>query len=253
MMENKINAARRAIMNSSYLVCLQGHNTSTDCGCLDYRDPNVSFDIEEKYGYASEEIFNASFYNTRPEKFFKYYKKEVLDHTGKPGEGILALAELEKQGILKCIITREIYSLARRGGCRNVVELHGSVFHNQCSHCRKEYPVEFVKEAKGVPICPSCHRLIRPQVCLVGEQVDNALITQAAEEVEKADVLLLVGCTMTQKLATTHLKYFDGNKVILVNTEEHYSDSMADIVIHGSISEVLPEIIHGEREDSEKR
>ncbi len=250
-MENKLKAARKAIMNSSYLVCLQGHNTSTDCGCLDYRDPNISFDIEERYGYASEEMFNTSFYNTRPEKFFKYYK-EILEHTGTPGEGVLALAELEKQGILKCTITLEIFSLARRGGCKNVVELHGSVFHNQCSHCKKEYPLEYVKNAKGLPACEKCHKVIRPQVCLVGEQVDNALITRAAEEVEKADVLLLVGCTMAQKLATTHLKYFGGSKVVLINTEEHYSDTRADIVIYGTISEILPKIIHGESEDSEK-
>ena len=100
--------------------------------------------------------------------------------------------------------------------------------------------------------CEKCHKVIRPQVCLVGEQVDNALITRAAEEVEKADVLLLVGCTMAQKLATTHLKYFGGSKVVLINTEEHYSDTRADIVIYGTISEILPKIIHGESEDSEK-
>ena len=138
MMANKINLARQAIMDSSYLVCLQGHNTSMDCGCMDYRDSNVVYDIEEKYGYSSEEMFHASFYNTRPEQFFKYYKQEILEHTGSPGDGPHALAELEKQGILKCVVTREIFSLARRGGCKNVVELHGSVFSNMCSHCRKE-------------------------------------------------------------------------------------------------------------------
>ena len=252
MMANKINLARQAIMDSSYLVCLQGHNTSMDCGCMDYRDSNVVYDIEEKYGYSSEEMFHASFYNTRPEQFFKYYKQEILEHTGSPGDGPHALAELEKQGILKCVVTREIFSLARRGGCKNVVELHGSVFSNMCSHCRKEYPLEYVKNAKGLPACEKCHKVIRPQVCLVGEQVDNALITRAAEEVEKADVLLLVGCTMAQKLATTHLKYFGGSKVVLINTEEHYSDTRADIVIYGTISEILPKIIHGESEDSEK-
>ena len=221
MMANKINLARQAIMDSSYLVCLQGHNTSMDCGCMDYRDSNVVYDIEEKYGYSSEEMFHASFYNTRPEQFFKYYKQEILEHTGSPGDGPHALAELEKQGILKCVVTREIFSLARRGGCKNVVELHGSVFSNMCSHCRKEYPLEYVK-------------------------------TEAAEEIEKADVLLLLDCSMNQKLVTTHLKYFEGNKVILINPAEHFTDTRADIVIHGKVSEILPKIVYGEREDDEK-
>lgn len=253
MMANKINLARQAIMDSSYLVCLQGHNTSMDCGCMDYRDSNVVYDIEEKYGYSSEEMFHASFYNTRPEQFFKYYKQEILEHTGSPGDGPHALAELEKQGILKCVVTREIFSLARRGGCKNVVELHGSVFSNMCSHCRKEYPLEYVKKAKGVPLCEECHRPIRPQVCLVGEQVDNARVTRAAEEVEKADVLLLVCCSMNQRLVATHLKYFDGNKVILINPLEHYSDIRADIVIHGRAAEILPKIVNAKREDDEKQ
>lgn len=250
MLANKIKVARQAIMESSYLVCLQGHNTSTDCGCWDYRDPNKVYDMEEKYGYSSEEMFHTNFYSTRPEQFFQYYKHEILENTGTPGPGAMALGELEQMGILKCVITREIFSLARRGGCKNVVELHGSVFHNRCSHCHKEYSVEYVKNSKGVPTCEVCHKVIRPQVCLVGEQLDNALVTRAAEEVEKADVLLLLGCSMNQKLAATHLKYFDGNKVVLINSAEHYSDIRADIVIHGKASDILPEIVHGESEDN---
>ncbi len=246
MTANKIEVARRAILNSSYLVCLQGHNASTDCGCIDYRDSNVAYDMEEKYGYSPEEMFHASFYNARPEQFFKYYKQEMLEHTGTPGAGSLALAKLEREGILKCVITREIFSLARRAGCRNVVELHGSVFQNMCSHCRREYPLEYVRKAKGAPLCEKCHKPIRPQVCLVGEQVDNARVTRAAEEVEKADVLLLLCCSMNQRLATTHLKYFDGNKVILINPREHYSDIQADIVIHGRAAEILPMIVNDE-------
>ena len=252
MIANKIQVARRAIMKSSYLVCLQGHDTSTDRGCFDYRDSNAVYDIEEKYGYSSEEMFHAGFYNTRPEQFFKYYKQEVLGHIGTPGKGALALAELERRGILKCIITREIFSLARRGGCENVVELHGSIFQNICSHCWKEYPMEYIIRAKGVPLCEKCHRPVRPQVCLVGEQVDNARVTRAAEKVEKADVLLLLGCTMNQKLVTTHLKYFDGNKVILINPEEHFSDINADSVIHGKAEDILPRIVYGDRKDDER-
>lgn len=240
---DKIALIKRTLENSKFLVALQGKHTCGESGCTDYKDPYKSFEIEQRYGYAPEELFNASFYNTRIEQFFEYYKNEVIADLGQPSPTIEALKKLEDRGILKTIITREIFHLAIRGGCQNVLELHGNVYENRCPHCAKSFPIEYVKAADEVPRCPDCNVPIRPQVCLIGEMLDNALITKAADQVGRADVLLVLGCNMKEQLAASMGKYFHGDKVILINEEPHYTDDWADIVVHAKPMDILPQVV----------
>lgn len=235
-----IQAIHDVIQSSSYLVCLQGITVSEDCGCLNYRSDKEAYAVESKYGYSPEEIFCSSFYNTRTQQFFDFYRREMLFRRGEPNECLKTLARMERDGILKMIITREIFSLAKRAGCEHVLEYHGNIYSNKCPRCGQVFPLEYITNSSGVPMCQRCNVPVRPQVCLMGEMVDNQLITKGAEEISKADVLLVLGSNLKSYLCSTCLKYFQGNKLILINAREHYSDHKADLVYHGRPDEVLP-------------
>ena len=233
---------RQAITNSRRIVCLLGMNVAADCGCFNYRDSDNAYAIEINYGYSPEEIFSAAFYNTRPKLFFEYYHKEILDKPGEPCEALYTLKRLEEEGKVGSVITRSIFGLPRRAGIQHYVEMHGSVYENKCPHCGALYDIEFMRQSRGVPFCTNCGAVVRPQIVLDGEMIPNEKITASAWEVGQADTLLVLGCTLQSTLAKNAIKYFEGNKIILINEEENYSDSIADIAIHGKPRDVLPGI-----------
>ena len=242
MMEERLILLKKMLLESDYLVILKGIGVSMECGCTSYRRSKYAYEIEEKYGRSPEEIFSAGFYNTRVREFFEFYKNDLISSLGEINDGLKTLKKLEDMGVLKMIITRDIFSLAHRAGCKNVIELHGSVYHNECPHCRRKYPLEYIRDSKGVPRCENCGTTIRPQIVLSGEMVNNALSTKAADEVSKADTLLLLGCDMSSVLAESFLRYFTGKRVILIHNREHYADSKADLVIHGKSMDILAQL-----------
>lgn len=241
-MEERLILLKKMLLESDYLVILKGIGVSMECGCTSYRRSKYAYEIEEKYGRSPEEIFSAGFYNTRVREFFEFYKNDLISSLGEINDGLKTLKKLEDMGVLKMIITRDIFSLAHRAGCKNVIELHGSVYHNECPHCRRKYPLEYIRDSKGVPRCENCGTTIRPQIVLAGEMVNNALSTKAADEVSKADTLLLLGCDMSSVLAESFLRYFTGKRVILIHNREHYADSKADLVIHGKSMDILAQL-----------
>ena len=242
MMEERLILLKKMLLESDYLVILKGIGVSMECGCTSYRRSKYAYEIEEKYGRSPEEIFSAGFYNTRVREFFEFYKNDLISSLGEINDGLKTLKKLEDMGVLKMIITRDIFSLAHRAGCKNVIELHGSVYHNECPHCRRKYPLEYIRDSKGVPRCENCGTTICPQIVLAGEMVNNALSTKAADEVSKADTLLLLGCDMSSVLAESFLRYFTGKRVILIHNREHYADSKADLVIHGKSMDILAQL-----------
>lgn len=242
MMDERLILLKKMLLESDYLVILKGIGVSMECGCTSYRRSKYAYEIEEKYGRSPEEIFSAGFYNTRVREFFEFYKNDLISSLGEINNGLKTLKKLEDMGVLKMIITRDIFSLAHRAGCQNVIELHGSVYHNECPHCRRKYPLEYIRDSKGVPRCENCGTTIRPQIVLAGEMVNNALSTKAADEVSKADTLLLLGCDMSSVLAESFLRYFTGKRVILIHNREHYADSKADLVIHGKSMDILAQL-----------
>lgn len=242
MMDERLILLKKMLLESDYLVILKGIGVSKECGCTSYRRSKYAYEIEEKYGRSPEEIFSAGFYNTRVREFFEFYKNDLISSLGEINDGLKTLKKLEDMGVLKMIITRDIFSLASRAGCKNVIELHGSVYHNECPHCRRKYPLEYIRDSKGVPRCENCGTTIRPQIVLAGEMVNNALSTKAADEVSKADTLLLLGCDMSSVLAESFLRYFTGKRVILIHNREHYADSKADLVIHGKSMDILAQL-----------
>lgn len=234
----------RILQKSRSTVVLSGAGLMAESGYPLLRDGEVSYEIEEQYGYSFEEIFSSAFYAARKELFFRFYKEVLLKIAERPpGEGYLALRSLQERGLIGPIITRRIAGLEERAGCRDVISLKGSVFHNSCPNCGREYPVEYIKQARGVPLCETCMTALRPNVCLFGEMIDNGLMTKAAQEIEKADVLIVLGANLTSSLCGQMLQYFTGDNLILVNDMEHYSDQRADIAIYGRSDSFLLDIL----------
>ena len=232
------------LKDSSYTVVLSGAGLMAESGYPLLRDGQESYEIEEKYGYSFEEIFSSAFYSARKELFFRFYKEEILKAAQTPpGKGFIALKELQDYGLIDSIITRRIAGLEDRAGCRNVLNMKGTVFDNVCPGCGRRYPVEYMREAKGVPLCEKCVTAIRPQVCLFGEMINNAVMTRAAEEVGKADILLVLGASLTTPLCSQLIQYYTGSNLILVTQTEHYSDQRADIVIRSRSDEFLASMV----------
>lgn len=234
----KYEKLRNILHNSEYLVCLCGIQTSELNGYPALWDGDKAYDIEDAYGYSTEEIFNSSFFATRTELFFDFYRKEIIANLPEPNEVFQALAQLERQGVLRTTITREIYDLPRRAGCEQVINLHGTIYKNRCSRCGREYPIDAMHQ-QGLPLCDNCNTVIRPGICLYGEMVDNTLSSQASHEVAKADTLLVLGARLNSGLSEKFLQYFSGKKLVLVAREEHYKDHLADIAIYGDMREIM--------------
>lgn len=242
----------RILKESKYTVVLSGIEMMRESGYPLLRDGEESYDIESKYGYSFEEIFSSSFYSARKELFFRFYKDVILKASViPPGKGFLSLKKLQDKGLVNSIITRRIAGLEERAGCTNVLNLKGTVFQNTCPSCGRSYSMEYMRNAKGVPLCEKCLVAIRPGVCLFGEMIDNGLMTRAAGEVEKADVLMVLGTNLNTSLCSQMLQYYTGGNLILVSETENYSDQRADIIIHGRSDEFVNKLAE-ELEKEEK-
>lgn len=240
MAEGKI---LQILRDSRYTTVLSGFSMLLESGYPSIRDGDVSYDIEQKYGYSMEEMFSTAFFSTRKEQFYEFYRNEILSQLViPPGKGFSEMARLEQKGLFQSVITRRIFGLPQRAGCRNVINLHGSVYDNFCPHCGRIYPMEYIRDSVRVPLCESCKTPVRPRVCLFGEMVDNSVITRAAEEIQKADVLLVLGSNLKSYLCSQLIDYYDGDKLILVNETPHYADRFADIVVHERVDDLLEKI-----------
>lgn len=233
------------LRESRYTTVLSGFGMLLESGYPAIRDGETSYEIEEKYGYSPEEILSSSFLSTRTERFYEFYHDVILTAVNNPpGKCFYEMAELEKRGLFQSIITRRIFGLPDRAGCRNVINLHGSVYDNYCPRCGRTYSIEYVKNSGRVPLCENCRSAVRPRICLFGEMVDNSIITRAAEEVQRADVLLVLGTNLNSNLCSQLVDYYDGDKLVIVNAEPHFSDRYADVIIHERVDTLLEKILN---------
>lgn len=234
----------RILRDSKYTTVLSGFEMLEESGYPAIRDGDESYDIEQKYGYSADELLSSAFYSTRKKQFYEFYRNEILSVLDiPPGECFYNMAELEKLGLIQTIITRRIFGLPGRAGCKNVIYLHGHVYNNYCPHCGRTYPMEYIRDTTRIPLCETCKTPVRPDICLYGEMVDNGVITRAAEEVRKADVLLILGSNLRTYLCTQLIDYYEGDKIILINPEKHFSDNMANIVVHKTVGETLGAVL----------
>lgn len=218
------------------LVFFGGAGVSTESGIPDFRSVDGLYN--QTYKYPPETIISHSFYQKNPEEFYRFYKDRMIFRKARPNRAHLALAKLEEMGKLKAVITQNIDGLHQAAGSREVLELHGSVHRNYCVRCGKAYSLEKILEKEGVPTC-SCGGIIKPDVVLYEEGLDSDTLNKAVQYIRRAEMLIIGGTSLTVYPAAGLIDYYQGNKLVLINKSVTPMDSRADLVISGSIGEVL--------------
>jgi NAD-dependent deacetylase len=239
-MDDKIQKLKEIIESSENIVFFGGAGVSTESGVPDFRSVDGLYNQE--YDYPPEEILSHTFFKKNPNEFFRFYRQKMLLPDVKPNKAHIALAELEKQGKLKAIVTQNIDGLHQLAGSKVVYELHGSVHRNYCMQCGKYYSFEDIYNMKGVPKC-ECGAVIKPDVVLYEEGLDSMTIQKSIQAISNADVLIIGGTSLAVYPAASLVDYYRGNKLILINKSKTIKDQRADLVINEPIGEVFGQIV----------
>lgn len=234
-----MNTLQKVIDESNSIVFFGGAGVSTESGIPDFRSPDGLYN--QKYDVPPEELLSHGYFFSHTEKFYEFYREKMICLDAKPNKAHIKLAELEKAGKLKAVITQNIDGLHTAAGSKKVYELHGSVHRNYCLDCGKSYSAEDILASKGVPHC-SCGGIIKPDVVLYGENLDDATVTGALSAIENCDTLIIGGTSLTVYPAAGFIRYFKGKNLVLINMSSTPFDSEADIVIHEKVGEVLDKI-----------
>ena len=238
-MENNVEEFVKWIKNSDNIVFFGGAGVSTESGIPDFRSVDGLYN--QKYKYPPETILSHSFYIRKPEEFFEFYRNKMLFPDAKPSTTHIKLAELEKSGKLKGVITQNIDGLHQKAGSSHVIEFHGSVLRNYCERCGKFYGIDAIINSKGVPKC-SCGGRIKPDVVLYEEGLDEKNIQEAVRLIKEADVLIVGGTSLGVYPAAGLIDYYNGNKLVLINKSETPYDRRADLLIHDALGNVFSQI-----------
>ena len=224
------------VHESDNIVFFGGAGVSTESGIPDFRSVDGLYN--QKYDYPPETILSHTFYMRNTEEFYRFYRDKMLCLTAKPNAAHLKLAQWEKEGKLKAVITQNIDGLHQAAGSKKVLELHGSVLRNYCESCHKFYDAEYIQSSTGVPVC-ECGGSIKPDVVLYEEGLNNATLQEAIYCISNADVLIIGGTSLAVYPAAGLIDYYRGNKLVLINKTPTPKDAMADLVVTGSIGEIF--------------
>lgn len=239
-MNQKLDKIREVIRSGKNIVLVTGSEVIHESGLNGIRAERMVYEVEEKYGYSGEEIVSSIFFSRQADKFYDYYKNIILDDTNvKPTTVYKSAAAMEKAGKLSTIVTRMIYGNYQKAGCENVVELYGSAEENRCPTCGKIFDSAYIRKAQGIPKCDVCEVTLRPGFTFFGELIDNGRLTKASNAIEGADVLLVVGISLNSITWANMLRYYEGDKMILINTEEKTGDERANYRAYGNISDIF--------------
>lgn len=239
-MKEKIDKLQQIIQNSRSLVFFGGAGVSTESGIPDFRSVDGLYN--QKYRFPPETILSHTFFERHTEEFYEFYREKMLCLDAKPNKAHLFLAELEKAGKLGAVVTQNIDGLHQLAGSKKVYELHGSVHRNYCRHCSKSFDAKYILNSKGVPKCPVCSGVIKPDVVLYEEPLDDKTVNASINAIANADVLIVAGTSLTVYPAAGLTRYFNGDSLVLINKTATQLDGRADLVIYGSIGEVLSQI-----------
>lgn len=218
------------------IVFFGGAGVSTESGIPDFRSQDGLYSL--KYKFPPEQIISHSFFTANPEEFYRFYRDRMIYPAAKPNAAHLKLAELERAGKLSAVVTQNIDGLHTDAGSKNVIELHGSVRRNHCMKCGKPYGLEFITAADGVPRC-SCGGIVKPDVVLYEEPLNESDINAAINAISEADVLIIGGTSLAVQPAAGLIRFFSGRRLAVINKSPTSADDEADIVINGSIGETL--------------
>lgn len=243
-MDDKIKKLSEIIKNSNNIVFFGGAGVSTESGIPDFRSANGLWSEKLKINLTPEQLVSHTMFIKYPEEFFKFYKEKLIYPNAKPNAAHIALAKLEKMGKLKAIVTQNIDGLHQLAGSKNVYELHGSVLRNYCMNCHAFYDEKFILESKGIPTCTKCGGIVKPDVVLYEEGLDNDVINGAVRAISQADTLIIGGTSLVVYPAAGLIDYFKGKNLILINKSSTSADSKADLVINDSIGKVLSTAIN---------
>ena len=224
------------IDESSRIVFFGGAGVSTESGIPDFRSADGLYN--QKYRYPPEQIISHSFFLRDPEEFYRFYRDRMIYQEAKPTAAHLKLAELERAGKLSAVITQNIDGLHTAAGSKNVIELHGSVHRNHCMKCGKSYGLDFIMSTQGVPKC-ECGGIVKPDVVLYEEPLDENCINRAINAISEADMLIIGGTSLAVQPAAGLIRFFNGRRLAVINKTPTSADDEADIVINGSIGEAL--------------
>lgn len=231
-----VPALEAILAKSKNLVFFGGAGVSTESGIPDFRSVDGLY--HQKFRYPPEVMLSHSFYESHTAEFFEFYRNKLIVHGAKPNAAHLRLAKLEQQGICKAVVTQNIDGLHQAAGSRTVYELHGSTLRNYCTRCGKFYPVDFIAESTGVPRC-SCGGIVKPDVVLYEEGLDEATLVGAIQAIEAADLLIVGGTSLAVYPAAGLLRYYRGPELVLLNKAPTPADRMATLILREPIGQVL--------------
>lgn len=235
----QIEQLRQWVNESDNIVFFGGAGVSTESGIPDFRSVDGLYN--QQYDYPPETILSHTFYRKNTEEFYRFYRNKMLCLDAKPNAAHLKLAQWEREGKLKAVVTQNIDGLHQAAGSKKVYELHGSVLRNFCERCHKFYDVNYIADSEGVPKC-TCGGDIKPDVVLYEEGLDQNTLAGAIRAISEADVLIVGGTSLAVYPAAGLLDYYNGNKLVLVNKTPTARDGIADLVVQGSIGEIFSQL-----------
>ncbi len=235
-MDEKNQILKNWIDSSDNVVFFGGAGVSTESGIPDFRSVDGLYN--QQWKYPPETILSHSFFVRYPEEYYRFHREKLVIDGVKPNAAHLKLAELEREGKLRAVITQNIDGLHQAAGSKNVLELHGSILRSYCSACGKPYPADKMNHGEGVPNC-SCGGVIRPDIVLYEEPLDESIMTRALHYISEADVLIIGGTSLNVYPAAGLINYYRGNKLALINLGSTPYDNEADLVINEKIGRVF--------------
>lgn len=240
-LEEKIENFQKIYDNSDSIVFFGGAGVSTESGIPDFRSQDGLY--SQQWKYPPETIISRSFFDANPVEFYRFYRKKLIIKNIEPNTAHFQLAKMEEKGKLKAVVTQNIDGLHQKAGSRNVFELHGSTLRNFCMDCGAEYGIDFIAESENspdkLPRCAKCGGLVKPDVVLYEESLDQNVINGAVNAIKNADTLIIGGTSLVVYPAAGLIDYFRGKNIVLINKSATAGDARANLVIHESIGKVL--------------
>ena len=234
-----VPALEKIISESENMVFFGGAGVSTESGIPDFRSVDGLY--HQKYDYPPETILSHTFWERCPEEFYRFYRDKLIVKEAKPNAAHLRLAKLEREGKLKAVVTQNIDGLHQAAVSKTVYELHGSTLRNYCTECGKFFDADFIANSTGVPRCPDCGGIVKPDVVLYEEGLDEQVVSGAVQAIRKADTLIVGGTSLVVYPAAGLLRYFRGRHLVVINMQPTPADEEADLCIAKPIGQVLSE------------